>query len=47
MTLDTSFEFGLAYPLAVVVYGGYIASLWRRRRCTRERPDALLLHERR
>jgi hypothetical protein len=47
MTLDTSFEFGLAYTLAVVVYGGYIASLWRRSRRARERLDTLLLHERR
>ena len=47
MTLDTSFEFRLAYALAVVVYGRYKASLWRRSRRARERRDALLLHDRR
>ena len=41
MTLDTSFEFQLAYALAVVIYGGYIVSLWRRSRRARERLEAL------
>ena len=47
MTLDTWFEFGVAYTLAVAVHGGYIASLWRRSRRARERLDALLPHEHR
>jgi hypothetical protein len=41
MTIDTSFEFHMAYALAMVIYGGYILSLWRRSRRSRERLDAL------
>jgi hypothetical protein len=34
---DTGFYYHVAYTLAAVLYGGYLASLWRRRRAVRER----------
>jgi hypothetical protein len=37
MTPDTSFEFHVAYVLALVLYGGYAVTLWRRARRARER----------